>query len=162
EGWPAGISLMVSALRRLPGAIDRDAFLDHLGQLDRYVFDFLAAEVLGALTPGERQFLLDVSVLTELSPELCLAVTQRDDAAQALSDVYARSLFVVALDQPATTFRFHELFRDFLRHTLEREQPARARELHRRAGFAEPVFSRAVAHLLAAEACDDAARLIEE
>lgn len=162
EGWPAGVSLMVAALRRLPGAIDRDAFLDHLGQLDRYVFDFLAAEVLAALTPEERQFLLDVSVLTELSPELCGAVTQRDDAGAALADLYARSLFVMALDQPPTLFRFHDLFRDFLRHTLEREQPERARELHRRAGCAEPVFSRAVAHLLAGQAFDDAARLIEE
>jgi LuxR family maltose regulon positive regulatory protein len=162
EGWPAGLSLMVAALRRLPGAIDRDAFLDHLVQLDRYVFDFLAAEVLHSLAAGERQFLLDVSVLGELSPELCAAVTQREDAPQALLDLYGRSLFVMALDQPATTFRFHDLFRDFLRHTLEREQPERARELHRRAGFAEPVFSRAVAHLLAAEAWNDAAQLIEE
>jgi LuxR family maltose regulon positive regulatory protein len=162
EGWPAGVSLMVAALRRLPGAIDREAFLDHLVQLDRYVFDFLAAEVLEALTEEERQFLLDVCVLAELSPELCAAVTQRDDAPQALRELYDRSLFVMALDQPATTFRFHDLFRDFLRHTLEREQPERARELHRRAGAAEPVFSRAVAHVLAAEAWEEAALRIEE
>ena len=34
EGWPAGVSLLVGALRRLPAAINRQAFLAQLSQLE--------------------------------------------------------------------------------------------------------------------------------
>src|SRR5438105_4732489 len=162
EGWPAGVSLLVGALRRLPAAINRQAFLAQLSQLDRYVFDFLAAEVLDALTEKEKRFLLDVSILAELSPELCAAVTQRDDAAEALEHLYARNVFVNALNEPPTLFRFHDLVREFLRTKLERDEPERARELHRRAARAERVFSRSVMHFIAAEDWEEAAKLIEE
>jgi LuxR family maltose regulon positive regulatory protein len=162
EGWPAGVSLLVGALRRLPAAINRDAFLAQLAQLDRYVFDFLAAEVVDALPEEDRRFLFDISVLAELSPELCTAVTQLDDAPASLQRLYARNLFVTALDEPPTLFRFHDLVRDFLRTRLERDEPERARELHRRAARAETVFSRSVAHLIAAADWDDAAKLIQD
>src|ERR1051326_8787394 len=52
EGWPAGLTLMVSALRRLPAAsLNRDAFLAHLRHIDQYVFDFLASEIFETLKP---------------------------------------------------------------------------------------------------------------
>jgi LuxR family maltose regulon positive regulatory protein len=162
EGWAAGLTLLVGALKRLPAALDRDTFLAHLAQLDRYVFDFLAAEVLDSLTEDERRFVLDCAILSELSPETCQAVTGRADAAQALQDLYARNLFVMALDQPPVTFRFHDLFREFLLHRLARESQARLAQLHRRAGESERVYSRSVTHYIAAEAWDEAAQLIEE
>jgi LuxR family maltose regulon positive regulatory protein len=163
EGWPAGLMLIVSALRRLPAAaLDRDAFLAHLKQIDRYVFDFLAAEIFETLKPDERQFVLDVSVLAELSAESCSVVAGREDAAAVLQDLYARNLFVSALDEPPTLFRLHDLFREFLLHQLERDAPERLREQHRRAAWAERTFSRAVSHFIAAQAWDEAAALIEK
>jgi LuxR family maltose regulon positive regulatory protein len=162
EGWPAGLSLLAGALERMPEALDRDQFLGHLMHLDRYVFEFLAAEVLDALSDDDRQFLLDVSVLFELQPDVAEAVTGREDAGRRLQDLYARNLFVVAVDQPPTTFRFHDLFRDFLLHRLQREDPSRMRALHLRAAAAERVYSRRVAHLIAAEAWNEAAQAIAD
>ncbi|HEV7921578.1 MAG TPA: LuxR C-terminal-related transcriptional regulator [Thermoanaerobaculia bacterium] len=162
EGWPAGLSLLVGALTRLPAAVDREQFLGHLAHLDGYVFDFIVGEVFETVSVERQQFLLDVSVLAELTPDLCAAVTGRADAGAVLQSLYALNLFVVALDQPPSVFRFHELFRDFLRKKLGREQPEHLRELHRRAGEAERVFSRAITHLIAAVSWDVAARLIEE
>jgi ATP/maltotriose-dependent transcriptional regulator MalT len=163
EGWPAGLTLIVSALRRLPAAaMDRDAFLAHLKQIDRYVFDFLASEIFETLKPAERQFVLDVSVLAELSAESCSVVARRDDAAAVLQDLFARNLFVSPLDEPPTLFRLHDLFREFLLHRLERDAPEHLLELHRRAAWAERTFSRAVSHFIAAHAWEEAAALIEK
>jgi LuxR family maltose regulon positive regulatory protein len=162
EGWPAGLSLLVGALRRLPAAHDRDTFLTQLVQLDRYVFEYLAAEIFDTLAPEVRQFLLDVSVLEELSHETCAIVAQREDAGAMLQDLYARNLFVTPVDEPPVLFRFHDLFRDFLQHRLRRDQPDRIAELHRRAGWAERTFSRAVNHFLAARAWDEVAGLLEK
>jgi len=163
EGWPAGLTLMVSALRRLPAAsLNRDAFLAHLRHIDQYVFDFLASEIFETLKAEEQKFVLDVSVLAELSAESCAVVAEREDAAAVLQDLYARNLFVSPLDEPPTLFRLHDLFREFLLHRLERESPERLRDLHKRAAWAERTFSRAVSHFIAANAWEEAAALIEK
>jgi len=141
--------------------LDRDSFLRHLAHIDRYVFDYLAAEVFDTLLPEEREFMLDVSILSELTPEVCAAVTRRDDAGAMLQGMYARNLFILALDDRGLVLRFHDLYREFLLHRLLREQPERVPELHRRAAAAEHSFSRAVTHLIAAEAWDEAAAMIE-
>jgi LuxR family maltose regulon positive regulatory protein len=162
DGWPAGLTLLVGALRRLPAAHDRDAFLTQLAHLDRYIYEYLAAEIFDTLSPEHRQFLLDVCVLEELSAENCAIVAQREDAGAVLQELHARNLFVTAIDEPPTLFRFHDLFRDFLQHRLRRDQPERIEELHRRAGWAERTFSRAIHHFLAARAWEEVAGLLEK
>jgi LuxR family maltose regulon positive regulatory protein len=74
------------------------------------------------------------------------------------------NLFVIALDDERRWYRYHHLFADFLRSRLQREQPERIRELHRRAAaFYEQNgwMSEAVRHALAAQEHDRAADLVE-
>jgi LuxR family maltose regulon positive regulatory protein len=179
EGWAAGISLLAGSLDRLPSAGDRQAFLEHLDGTSRDVFDFLAEEVLGRQDPFVRMFLLETAILPDLTPAACQAVTGRADSAAILDDLYRRNLFLVALegaerqahDQPAPlegaatvrpTYRYHDLFRDFLRARLARELPEWVRQLHARAGAAETLPSRRIHHYLAAERWDAAAEVIEQ
>jgi LuxR family maltose regulon positive regulatory protein len=162
EGWPAVISLLVSSLGHVPTPADRDAFVAHVACADRYVFDFLAEEVLDAQEPAVRSLLLRTSILTELTPALCVAVTEHGDAPTILKDLYRRNLFVEAADGPGTTFRYHDLFKEFLRQQLVREIPERVRELHRRAAEAEVVPSRAIRHYLVAQMYGEAANAIDQ
>lgn len=162
EGWAAGMSLLVSALDRLPTGTDRDVFLAGLAGTDRYIFDYLAEEVLRGQDPATRDFLLATAILAELTPPLCAVVTGRADAALVLEDLSRRNLFIQALDPARTVFRYHDLFRDFLRQRLAQERTVeQVRALHRRAAMAETVRARAIGHLLAAEAMGEAARAIE-
>ena len=161
EGWPAGISLLVSSLGLLPTQADRDAFVDHLARTDRFVFDFLAEEVLAVQEPHISNFLLETSILAELRPAVCAAVTGRDDALSVLEELYRRNLFVVAADQSGSAFRYHDLFKEFLRKRLLRQMPERVHQLHRRAADAEVDPTRAISHYLAAQAWDEAAHAIE-
>jgi LuxR family transcriptional regulator, maltose regulon positive regulatory protein len=159
EGWAVGISLMASSLERLPGG--RDAFITQLARSDRHIFEFLAEEVLDGQEPAVRDLLLESSILTELTPALCAAVTGRDDARVMLEELFLRNLFLVAVDEPSETFRYHDLFKEFLLGRLEREVPERVRELHRRAAEAETVPSRVVRHYLAAGMWSEAASAVE-
>jgi LuxR family maltose regulon positive regulatory protein len=71
QGWAAGVSL---ALSRGIGPSGAPA-----GSLrDRHVFDYLASEVLDALPPVLRGFLLRCSVLPELGATRCAALTGRE------------------------------------------------------------------------------------
>jgi LuxR family maltose regulon positive regulatory protein len=170
EGWAAGLRLLAGSLHGIKAPADRSAFIHHLAHTDRYIFDFLAEEVLKSQDPEMRAFLLETSILLEFTAHLCQAVTSRTDAARMLEEVYRRNLFLVEL--PAigpegvgaeSTFRYHSLFAEFLRSRLARELPQRAIELHRRAAesYAHHAPERAIAHLLKAELWDEAASSIE-
>ncbi|MFQ5611231.1 MAG: LuxR C-terminal-related transcriptional regulator [Anaerolineae bacterium] len=167
EGWAVGLRLLAAPLSRLPPGTDRRAFIEDLARTDRLVFDFLADEVLNQQEPQLRRFLLQTALLSELTPALCQAVTGRDDAAGLLEEVYRRNLFVVNLHSPISnlqspTYRYHDLFAEFLRHRLQQELAERVPELHLRAAQAESDPARAVGHYLAAAAWPEAAELIEQ
>jgi LuxR family maltose regulon positive regulatory protein len=161
EGWAAGLRLLAGSLDRISSANDRAAFIQNLAQTDRYVFDFLADEVLRRQEPETRAFLLDTSILPELTPTLCAAVTGRADAQQVLDDLYRRNLFLTQVDERGAAFRYHALFAEFLQVQLKREMPQRIAELHRRAGDVQRNTAHAIAHYLAAESWDNAAHTIE-
>lgn len=164
EGWAAGLRLLAGSLDRISTATDRAAFIQTLTRTDRYVFDFLADEVLKRQEPEARAFLLETSILPELTPALCAAVIGRGDAGALLEDLSHRNLFLVQVDERGTTFRYHALFSDFLCEQLRRESPEQIVELQRRAGDAQRTTApaRAIAHYLAAQAWDGAAQTIEQ
>ena len=166
EGWPAGLRLLASSLARIPTPAGRTAFITDLAQTDRYVFDFLAEEVLNRQSEAVRAFLLETSILSELTPSLCRAVTGRDDADGLLEELDRRKLFVVNVQHPISNlqypiYRYHALFAEFLRQRLAQEMPERVRDLHRRAAETQADPHRAVRHCLAAEMWEEAARTVE-
>lgn len=145
HGWVAGLHLMLGSARKgasLPSLIGPAAH--------RHLFDYFAQEVLAELPPPLQQFVLYSSVLPELNPALCQAVTGRGDARAVLEALFGRQLFLSALDDTVPVLRFHDLFRDFLRGELERREPGLAAQLHARAAAAETRAERAVPHWLAA------------
>jgi LuxR family maltose regulon positive regulatory protein len=162
EGWAVGLCLSASSLDCIADAEERADFIDHLARTDRYVFDFLAEEVLNRQDGAVRTFLLETSILSELTSAVCGAVTERSDAASVLEDLDRRGLFVVALDKSRTTFRYHALFAEFLRRRLEREMSGRVTDLHRRAAKAQDLPERAITHYLAGQMWEEAAGAIEQ
>ncbi len=153
HGWAVGLTVALQAYRR-------DADVPASALSDRHLFSYLAQEILADLPEHVREFLLHSSVLFELSPEACKAVTRRPDAQQMLELLYRRNLFVTATDDSVPILRFHDLFREFLEAELERCFPERVRELHERAGHVETSLPRAIAHFVRAESWTDAMRLI--
>ena len=164
EGWAAGLRLLAGSLDNIPSASDRTAFIQDLALSDRFVFDFLAEEVLKRQEPETRTFLLDTSILSELTPSLCNALTGRNDAHTILDGLYRRNLFLSQSVEISGAFYYHALFAEFLREQLKQEMPEHIAELHQRAADAQKstVPARAIAHYLSAELWDDAAQTIEQ
>ncbi len=160
EGWAAGLRLIaVSLAQHAPE--QRVEVMRRLGVEHRHIFDLFADEVLAQQDQLVQQFLLETSILSELTPALCNAVTGRDDAEALLEDIHRRNLFVVVLDPAQQSYRYHALFREFLERRLSRVAGGDRRALHLRAGRAESDDGRAVHHLLLAEAWEPAAERIE-
>jgi LuxR family maltose regulon positive regulatory protein len=166
EGWIAGLRLVASTLQAIDSAEHRQEFIERIAVSDRHVFDLLAEEVLYRQPAELQTFLLETSILRELSPALCQAVTGLENAPNMLREVVRRNLFLSVVGEFETAispaYRYHDLFAEFLRHRLALEQPERIKELHRRAAIAETTPARVVRHYLDAEAWEQAALAIEK
>src|SRR3954447_22316533 len=165
EGWAAGLQLAALSARSRPDAAGGvDDFVAAFTGTSRFVLDYLVEEVLDAQPGDVRSFLLDTSVLGELSGPLCDALTRRTDGQSTLEALERANLFVVALDDQRRWWRYHQLFADALGARLTAEDPGRVRLLHQRAArwYAENGrVDEAVPHALAGADGNQIADLVE-
>lgn len=130
EGWIAGLQLAALSLR---GRADASAFIRAFAGDDRYIVDYLVAEVLQRQPERVRTFLLQTSMLDRLTGPLCDAVTGQRDGKETLETLERSNLFVVPLDDKRQWYRYHHLFTDVLRAHAQAERPDQIAVRHRRA-----------------------------
>ena len=163
EGWPAVLQM---AALSLAGTTDPARLARVLEVRGQDTADYFISEVLDQLPPERAQFMLDTSVLAGvLTADACAAVTGRQDAAALLRGIDAAHLFLVALDDDRTSFRYHRLVRQVLRAELRARDRAREQELQVRAAEwfeATGDARRAAHHFLAAQQADRALALIQD
>jgi len=127
EGWIAGLQLAALALQEYQG--DVRSFVAFLGD-DRYIMDYMLAEVLEQQPPAIRDFVIQTSILDRFTASLCDAVTERGDSQAVLESLEAANLFLIPLDHRREWYRYHRLFAEFLRTRLD---VSTRKVLHRRA-----------------------------
>jgi LuxR family maltose regulon positive regulatory protein len=120
EGWAAAVVLAALSLRGREDAAERAAALSGDQQ---QIADYLLEEVLRNQPKELTAFLLGTSILDRMTPPLCNAVLQVDDAAESLETLARSNAFVVPLDDRREWYRYHHLFGDLLRAELERRHP---------------------------------------
>jgi LuxR family maltose regulon positive regulatory protein len=158
EGWPAGAQLAALSLRgagRSPGGSGVPQ--GH----DRLIADYLLDEVFEGLDAPTQEFLLATALLERLCAPLAAALTGADEARSLLAEVERASLFAIPLDAHRRWYRYHHLFRDFLRERAATRGPAWLAERHRRAASwlaARDLRHEAFAHAVAS---GDEALIIE-
>ncbi|HSS10481.1 MAG TPA: LuxR C-terminal-related transcriptional regulator [Acidimicrobiales bacterium] len=130
EGWAAGLRL--AALAWANDTDPSDLAQRFSGEFD-VVAEYLDQEVLAGQPPDLIRFLLETSVLEQMTGELCSEVTGRTDADRILADLASRNLFAVKLDSRHEWYRYHRLFVDLLRHRLRHQDPTIASQAHLRA-----------------------------
>jgi LuxR family maltose regulon positive regulatory protein len=158
EGWVTGILLSSHLLwRGLPlgeGITGRDR-----------VYQFLASEVLEQQPDALRRFMLEASVILDMDPPGCDFILGRNDSRTLLSQLDSRRLFVFSSGEDPPAYRFHNLFREFLRENMQRRDPGRYKSLlertaewNLRISMPEAAFS----YFIQAENYHRAARLAED
>ena len=162
EGWAAAVQMAALTLR---GTKDPAAVARALDVRSHAIAEYFLSEVLQQQPPEVAAFMLDTSVLDELTAEACAAVTGSQDAAVLLRRIDAANLFLVALDEDRTSYRYHHLVGEVL-HT-ELRAIDRARELALQLRAAEWLEStgdtrRATRHFLAARQADRALALLQD
>jgi LuxR family maltose regulon positive regulatory protein len=162
EGWAAGLQLAAISIR---DQVDKDSFVKQFTGSNRYILDYLGQEVLEKQAQPIQDFLMETAILDRMSAPLCDAVTSIENSQEILEQLETQHLFIIALDQDRTWYRYHRLFKEFLLKTLQVERPGRVEDLHRRASlwFEQQGFiDEAIEHALKAENHSRTARLIED
>ncbi len=155
EGWPAGTVL---AFQPLPSELEQ--MLLRGGQGPEALFDALAIGMLRAQPPGLRNFLLESSTLTYITPERCAALGIQN-AMDWLAEALNRHLF---MSQVPGGVVYHRLFRSFLQGQLARDDPDRFAQLHLLAAECyerENQIDEAIEHYLTGGLTDRAMPLVE-
>jgi LuxR family maltose regulon positive regulatory protein len=131
QGWAAGLIIATKAWQR----DQREGIPPEGGTTGlRHEFaSYFHEEVFELQNQVVRDFLVDTSILEELSPAACAAVVSNPDARNILEDVFEAGLFLSDLDRELSRYRYHTLFREMVLGRLMRRAPERATELHRRA-----------------------------
>jgi LuxR family maltose regulon positive regulatory protein len=161
EGWAAALQLAALSLATRE---DHKSFVASFSGSNADIADYLAEDVLARQSAEVRDFLLKTSILQQLSPPLCDAVTGRADSRDMLGRLDRGNLFLIPLDGERRWYRYHSIFADFLRTQLEQSLPDAVPDLHRRAaawyaGQDRPVP--AIEHALSSGAPEFALPLLE-
>jgi LuxR family transcriptional regulator, maltose regulon positive regulatory protein len=160
EGWPVALQLAAWKARARNG--HRTNAVSLPGD-DRFLTDYLEVVALSRLPSRLVRFLTRCAVLDRMSGPLCDAVLDTTGSADLLEWLSRSNMLVIPLDRRRQWYRLHRLFRELLRSQLERNEPAVARRLNRRAadwcernGLPEA----AVDYAMAAGDADRAVRLV--
>jgi LuxR family maltose regulon positive regulatory protein len=124
EGWVTIILLLL--MTSPPSLIDQfqQALKSGLG-----LYEFLARQFLSQQSPQMRRFLCHSALCAEFNSDLCESVLANTELyptpenwAELLATVYQDIPFVLAVNEGETQWlQYHNLFRDFLRERLIRE-----------------------------------------
>ena len=175
EGWAVGLQMAALSLR---GQADPAAFARKMARHGHAgITEYLLAEVLGGLPAAQRAILLQSSLFDRFCATLLDAAVadnaavmdeigdaERLDGESFVRAIRRANLFVVALDEEGTWFRYHHFFQALLRKRLAQDyRPADIKAIHDRASRwfgAQGLVGEAVLHAL--QAGDEAWRSQEK
>jgi len=113
EGWPASVVLAGKALEWSDLPSIEGALADP--RLQKDIYSYLAEQVLQRESAETQAFLMSTCCLDHITVELANAVADIDCAQRLLSHLEEKRVFTFA-SADRSTYRYHNLFRDYLRH----------------------------------------------
>ena len=171
HGWITALQLVRQlAEQRIHSSSDSSPLdlTEILHESERDIFDYFAEEVFSREPDDTQQLLLRLSLLESLELESCGRLFPNLRCSAALPELEQKNVFLTVAGLRGLTeeYRFHPLFRDFLRRRLRSEigQAAVAAERNRIAEhyLGNKQWEMALPYLLDAQSFDRAAAVIAE
>ncbi|MFD2046698.1 BTAD domain-containing putative transcriptional regulator [Ornithinibacillus salinisoli] len=129
EGWAIAFNMLSQQLNDKTSI--ENIFRNRQNSLGE-LFEYLASEVLAKQSLIIQQFLMQSSILEDLSPEVCDKMLQINGSEEILHGLLEQGLFVA--EGEGNSYRYHALFKAFLENQLIKNYKQEHYSLHDRAG----------------------------
>lgn len=123
EGWPAGVMFLHLYQKQGRITVSRDQMLKICQEY--LVHDYIMYELFRKLPFDLQEFLKKTSVLEYLDSHICNEVAQIKNAAGQLRYLVQENMFVQKTGGNFEVYRYHSMFRDFLKSQLTEEEQAK-------------------------------------
>jgi ATP/maltotriose-dependent transcriptional regulator MalT/DNA-binding SARP family transcriptional activator len=129
EGWATGLQLVAQTIAN-KSIEEARLIVGRLATQDDSIYSYLALEVFSQQSPEIQAFLQLTAVPDYFSPELASYLQPEANVESILAYLLRSRLFLISVDKSGEWYRYHHLFRDFLRNSLVRTQsPRESRQL---------------------------------
>ena len=171
QGWITALQLVRQVAEQESSASGKDRTIDILKllqQSEKDIFDYFAEEVFSRESVPTQKLLLSLSLLDSLPLDDCSKLFPDLRCSAQLPELVESNVFLTITGDSTSTeeYRFHPLFRDFLRRKLRSEigKSGVAAERGRIANvfLSEGSWEKALPYLLDAENFDEAAKIMAE
>ena len=125
EGWPVALRLLQTS-KNISGNAGVETIIGPKIDLTFY----LEEQIFSRLDDIEQDFLMMTSLPNRFNGEIANVLMQRTDGWEILDRLEQRSLLIVPLDSRRRWFRYHDLFREFLKDRLRRKKGEKVESLH--------------------------------
>ena len=115
DGWAGGLVLLTTDLTN-----NADAPAINLSGKEA-VFDYFAGQFFDRAPQKQREVLMKTALLPQVTPDVAIALTGEPDAVKILDQLYRRQYFTDRRTEPRISYRYHDLFREFLLNRAESE-----------------------------------------
>jgi LuxR family transcriptional regulator, maltose regulon positive regulatory protein len=143
EGWVGGLILYSEALKRSRGDQRQRLLLEEpIANFTKEAFRYLGDEIFSTMGKTENDFLIKSSILEVIDPIAIRDLFETNNAHALLNELAGKNLFIQSLYDPKSgwMYRYHHLFRDFLRSRFDSEIPVK--DQHRFFAKAGDVYAR--------------------
>jgi LuxR family transcriptional regulator, maltose regulon positive regulatory protein len=120
EGWAAGLYLAALSIQ---ASGSTEAIHAEFRGTDRFVTDYLRAELFSRISPADMAFLRATAVLDPVSGPLADHALETSGSAARLEALERSNLFVAPVGRERAWYRYHTLFREMLRAELGAHDP---------------------------------------
>ncbi|VAX29426.1 hypothetical protein MNBD_NITROSPIRAE03-883, partial [hydrothermal vent metagenome] len=115
QGWISGILLLLGEIK---GNHLKNYSLK--GYRFKEFFDYFTSELMRNTDNTTRHFLLNTWVFPEFTPLMAEKLTGIKDSDKIIQELHRKNCFIELLNQSRPTYRYHNLFRDFLASESEK------------------------------------------
>ena len=115
DGWAGGLMLLTAYFRE---DIESRA-INFSGK--EAVFDYFAGQIFDRAPQAEREVLMKTALLPHVTPDAAVALSGDPSAPKVLDQLYCRQYFTDRRTEPQVSYRYHDLFREFLINRAESE-----------------------------------------
>ncbi|PNU06857.1 helix-turn-helix transcriptional regulator [Novosphingobium guangzhouense] len=161
EGWPLALQLTSLSLKR---GIDHTRLMERFSGSSSDLARYLSEQVLTSLPVEVQDLVMATALLDRLTGDAVNALCERGDGWLVLERLEQQGMFLTPTGEGRDAYRYHQLFAEYLRDRLKRQDLARFRQLNANAArhfAASGAISAAIDHALNADDGDLVAAILE-